>query len=61
MTSLAIFSKSDLAKSKVNTVLATLLAVRFGFHAVILAAVALYLIAALTLPRRGAVKLQPAE
>jgi hypothetical protein len=37
--------------SVVSAVLATLLAIRFGFHEVILVAVMLYLIAVLTLPR----------
>lgn len=47
--------------SVVSAVLATLLAIQFGFHAVILAAVALYLIAALNLPRRSATDMQAAK
>jgi hypothetical protein len=47
--------------SVISAVLATLLAIQFGFHAVILSAIALYAIAALALPRRGAEKFQPTD
>ncbi len=39
--------------SVISAVLATLLAIQFGVHTVILAALALYLLAALSLPHRG--------
>jgi hypothetical protein len=47
--------------SVVSAVLATLLAIQFGFHTVILAAVMLYLIAALNLPRRRATQSRAAK